>query len=353
MFRSLSGTLSDLASSASASLGFDSSSDDEDAFVARLEARSREERDGLDADGLDVYRALESLLRASRSAADAAAPRAVDPGLLRRVVATVTEDEGRRASVEHRAAVALKRVNKLLAWRESVRADSVLDEALPNAEHFHACWPVAVHPPDAFGHPVVAERISDIDPAGLTERVGDQATVLRHRVQIMEAVQRLKALESRRRTTSSSHNVWIIDLEGVTVSLFAGDVRAFILDLVKLCTSKYTDTLHAMWILNTPYVFRAVWGRRRDGAPKQHEGKDQDARTERARDQKRGGGAGGARRRSRRRGDAEDRNRPGRHARVLPGPRRERGGRARARARGASEGRASRRGGEMKTDHYT
>lgn len=54
-------------------------------------------------------------------------------------------------------------------------------------------------------------------------------------------------------------HVWIIDLEGVTVSLFAGDVRAFILDLVKLCTSKYTDTLHAMWILNTPYVFRAVW----------------------------------------------------------------------------------------------
>ena len=260
MFRSLSGTLSDLASSASASLGFDSSSDDEDAFVARLEARSREERDGLDADGLDVYRALEeSLLRASRSAADAAAPRAVDPGLLRRVVATVTEDEGRRASVEHRAAVALKRVNKLLAWRESVRADSVLDEALPNAEHFHACWPVAVHPPDAFGHPVVAERISDIDPAGLTERVGDQATVLRHRVQIMEAVQRLKALESRRRGHNVHKHVWIIDLEGVTVSLFAGDVRAFILDLVKLCTSKYTDTLHAMWILNTPYVFRAVW----------------------------------------------------------------------------------------------
>jgi hypothetical protein len=247
MFRSLSGTLSDLASSASASLGFDSSSDDEDAFVARLEARSREERDGLDADGLDVYRALESLLRASRSAADAAAPRAVDPGLLRRVVATVTEDEGRRASVEHRAAVALKRVNKLLAWRESVRADSVLDEALPNAEHFHACWPVAVHPPDAFGH------------AGLTERVGDQATVLRHRVQIMEAVQRLKALESRRRGHNVHKHVWIIDLEGVTVSLFAGDVRAFILDLVKLCTSKYTDTLHAMWILNTPYVFRAVW----------------------------------------------------------------------------------------------
>ena len=288
MFHSLSGTLSDLASSASASLGFDSSSDDEDAFVARLEARSREERDGLDADGLDVYRALESLLRASRSAADAAAPRAVDPGLLRRVVATVTEDEGRRASVEHRAAVALKRVNKLLAWRESVRADSVLDEALPNAEHFHACWPVA-HPPDAFGHPVVAERISDIDPAGLTERVGDQATVLRHRVQIMEAVQRLKALESRDGAQRAQARLDHRPRGGHRLALRRGcqgvhpGPRQALHEQVHGHPARDVDPQHAV------RVPRGV-GRRRDGAPKQHEGEDPDARTERARDQKRGGG---------------------------------------------------------------
>ena len=43
------------------------------------------------------------------------------------------------------------------------------------------------------------------------------------------------------------------------VSAFVGDVRAFVMDLVRLCTDKYTDTLHSMWLLNTPYVFRAVW----------------------------------------------------------------------------------------------
>ena len=31
------------------------------------------------------------------------------------------------------------------------------------------------------------------------------------------------------------------------------------MDLVRLCTDKYTDTLFSMWLLNTPYVFRAVW----------------------------------------------------------------------------------------------
>ena len=54
-------------------------------------------------------------------------------------------------------------------------------------------------------------------------------------------------------------HVWVIDLAGVGVSAFVGDVRAFVMDLVRLCTDKYTDTLHSMWLLNTPYVFRAVW----------------------------------------------------------------------------------------------
>jgi hypothetical protein len=43
------------------------------------------------------------------------------------------------------------------------------------------------------------------------------------------------------------------------VAHFTGDVRDFVLDLVKLCKEKYTDTLWTMWLVNAPLVFRAVW----------------------------------------------------------------------------------------------
>ena len=245
MFR----TLSDLAASASSSLGWSGDDGDDDAaFAARLEARLAEERDGLDEDGRSVAAALAERVDLTR----------VDPELVHRVVVEVREDHGRSSAPAKRAAKAETRLRKILRWREEVGADRILDEVLPHADAFHEHWPVSVHGPDDHGHPVVAERIADIRPEGLTARM-NAAAVLRHRVQIMEALAHLKRDERRRRGRGVHKHVWVIDLAGVGVSAFVGDVRAFVMDLVRLCTDKYTDTLFSMWLLNTPYVFRAVW----------------------------------------------------------------------------------------------
>ena len=81
-----------------------------------------------------------------------------------------------------------------------------------------------------------------------------------HRVQIMEALDHVK-----RRTAIAKghrlhkHAVWVIDLQGITTSHLTGSVRTFLYDLISLCQDKYTDTLHAMWLVNAPYVFRAMW----------------------------------------------------------------------------------------------
>ena len=245
MFR----TLSDLAASASSSLGWSGDDGDDDAaFAARLEARLAEERDGLDEDGRSVAAALAERVDLTR----------VDPELVHRVVVEVREDHGRSSAPAKRAAKAETRLRKILRWREEVGADRILDEVLPHADAFHEHWPVSVHGPDDHGHPVVAERIADIRPEGLTARM-NAAAVLRHRVQIMEALAHLKRDERRRRGRGVHKHVWVVDLAGVGASAFVGDVRAFVMDLVRLCTDKYTDTLHSMWLLNTPYVFRAVW----------------------------------------------------------------------------------------------
>ena len=117
---------------------------------------------------------------------------------------------------------------------------------------------VKVHGCDAFGHPIVAERIEDIAPEGLSRNM-DRAAVLRHRIQIMEAVAHLKRREAGRRGHELYKHIWVIDLAGIKVAHFTGDVRTFVLNLVQLCTERYTDTLFAMWLVNAPMVFRAVW----------------------------------------------------------------------------------------------
>jgi len=104
----------------------------------------------------------------------------------------------------------------------------------------------------------VAERIEDIATEGLARNM-DKAAVLRHRVQIMEAVGHLKRREGGRRGYALYKHIWVIDLAGLKVAHFTGDVRDFVLDLVKLCKEKYTDTLWTMWLVNAPLVFRAVW----------------------------------------------------------------------------------------------
>lgn len=183
---------------------------------------------------------------------------AADPDLLVRVVRSSTEIHGASSTPGELAAKACEHLEELLTWRCTHRVDAILDRELPFAEEFHASWPVTVHGCDAFGHPIVAERIEDIAPQGLSKNM-DKAAVLLHRVQIMEAVAHLKRREALRRGHPLYKHIWVIDLSGVKVTHFTGDARAFVLDLVQLCTERYTDTLFAMWLVNAPVAFRATW----------------------------------------------------------------------------------------------
>lgn len=183
---------------------------------------------------------------------------AADPDLLVRFVHASTENHAASTPPDDIAADACANLEHMLTWRRQRGVDAVLDRKLPFAEEFHASWPVTVHGCDGFGHPIVAERIEEIDPEGLSKNM-DQEAVLMHRVQIMEAVAHLKRREARRRGHPLYKHVWVIDLAGVKVAHFTGSVRTFVLDLIQLCQDKYTDTLFSMWLVNAPVVFRAVW----------------------------------------------------------------------------------------------
>jgi len=141
---------------------------------------------------------------------------AADPDLLVRILRSTAENHNHDASTptEERAAVACEDLEAVMMWRGAQGVDAILDTDLPFADEFHQSWPVTIHGCDAFGHPVVAERIEDIATEGLARNM-DKAAVLRHRVQIMEAVGHLKRREGGRRGYALYKHIWVIDLAGL------------------------------------------------------------------------------------------------------------------------------------------
>ena len=73
----------------------------------------------------------------------------------------------------------------------------------------------------------------------------------------------METLEYMKSRSQCAHRVYkhvcFIDLDGVTLSYFTGEVKKFMTELVKLLTHRYTDSLHLMYLVNTPVIFRVIW----------------------------------------------------------------------------------------------
>ena len=148
----------------------------------RIEERLDAERAGLNDDTKAVVRALGVLMPSIES---------VDDVLITRAVNAATEDYPSKPP-EYRAEKAGKEIEKILAWRAAQEVDSILERDLDNTEEFHRCWPVTTHGSDEFGHPIICERIVDIDAKGLEGPGFAKGLAMMHRVQIMEALDHVK-----------------------------------------------------------------------------------------------------------------------------------------------------------------
>lgn len=257
-----------------------SSVDADAAYAERVSARLRLERDGLDEDGLRV-------LKAVREIDDGSLIIDADDELIHRVIVTITEDYGTSATYVRRAKKCCERLLKILSWRRTLGADAIVSAVLPSSEEFHTHWPTFLAGADDHGHPVLVERVNDVNAEGL---LGSMTTeqVTAHRVQIMKALDKFKrrkdctgqvgssrwektsntteTKDQRKTRTLRKNNIhkqcMLIDLSNVSASgLLFSDTkrRLFLFSLPEMLTDKYPDTLHCAWIVNAPYSFRATW----------------------------------------------------------------------------------------------
>ena len=158
---------------------------------------------------------------------------------------------------EKYATSTVERARLVTAWRTENNVDELLEHSiLPESDCMYTNWPAYVHGQDFYGHPIVCEWPAHVSPEGLKSRM-TVAEILRHRIQVMETLEYMKS------RSQCAHRVYkhvcFIDLDGVTLSYFTGEVKKFMTELVKLLTHRYTDSLHLMYLVNTPVIFRVIW----------------------------------------------------------------------------------------------
>lgn len=208
---------------------------------------------------VDVHEAIKSMVTPT----DFTALKAMPYELFDRCVRTELQNNppGKTwtaSKVEKYASATLERARVVMSWRQENKVDELLQNSiLPESDCMYTHWPTYVHGRDAYGHPVVCEWPGKVNPEGLKSKMTTKE-ILRHRIQIMETLEYAKCANTQRAHTVYKH-ICIIDLENVALSAFTGEVKSFMVQLVTLLTHRYTDSLHLMYLVNTPVVFRVIF----------------------------------------------------------------------------------------------
>lgn len=153
-------------------------------------------------------------------------------------------------------AQAIQRLAATLAWRAGLSMDSAL--ARPH-------WPFGAikhHYPHAFhlygrrGEPVYYERPARADLAALTAAGITLDALLYHYALVTEF---LWTRVSAAQDGPLSQAITVLDLDGLRLRDFAGDVAAFVRRAAAFTGEHYPERAGVIYVLNAPASFGVVW----------------------------------------------------------------------------------------------
>ncbi|XP_057449832.1 phosphatidylinositol/phosphatidylcholine transfer protein SFH11 isoform X2 [Lotus japonicus] len=147
-----------------------------------------------------------------------------------------------------------------LKWRKEFRVDM-----LPKEFHFteytevKKCYPHGYHGVDRHGRPVYIERIGlvDLDKLG---QVTTHERFIRYHVSEQEKTLRVRfpacSLEAKRHIASTTS---ILDVNGIGMSNFSKPARYLFMEIQKIDSSYYPETLNKLFIINAGSGFKMLW----------------------------------------------------------------------------------------------
>jgi len=151
-----------------------------------------------------------------------------------------------------------KHFREYLQWRIENRVDELSATPQPRKEEFVRTWPHGLHGISKDQHIVYIDRPAKVNPSTFSQMFSF-AEYERIHIQTMELLCDAKDRLAVKLGRHNYKHVVIMDLDGFTMSHFSKKFYEPIKRLVNIDQSKYPETLHKMFIVNYPFLFKAVW----------------------------------------------------------------------------------------------
>ncbi|XP_027361995.1 phosphatidylinositol/phosphatidylcholine transfer protein SFH11 [Abrus precatorius] len=147
-----------------------------------------------------------------------------------------------------------------LKWRKEFRVDKLAEEfKFTEYNEVKKCYPHGFHGVDRFGRPVYIERIGMVDLNKLAQ-VTTFERFIKYHVSEQEKTLKVRfpacSLAAKRHIASTTS---ILDVNGVGMSNFSKPARYLFMEIQKIDSSYYPETLNQLFIINAGSGFRMLW----------------------------------------------------------------------------------------------
>ncbi|XP_049377116.1 phosphatidylinositol/phosphatidylcholine transfer protein SFH11 [Solanum stenotomum] len=147
-----------------------------------------------------------------------------------------------------------------LKWREEFHVDEISKEfKFEEFNEVKQCYPHGFHGVDRYGRPIYIDRIGMVNLTRLLEVTTTERFVKYH---VSEQEKTLNwrfpacSLAAKKHIAST---VSIVDVKDVGVSSFSKPARLLFLEIQKIDSHYYPETLHRLFIINAGSGFKVLW----------------------------------------------------------------------------------------------
>ncbi|KAK9277664.1 hypothetical protein L1049_007211 [Liquidambar formosana] len=147
-----------------------------------------------------------------------------------------------------------------LKWREDYGVDAIPKEfKYEEFKEVKKCYPHGFHGVDRYGRPVYIEKLGMVDLDAFSQVTTIERFVKYH-VSEQEKTLNLRypacSIAAKRHIASTTS---ILDVKGVGVSNFSKPARSLFMEIQKIDSNYYPETLHRVFIINAGSGFRVLW----------------------------------------------------------------------------------------------
>jgi len=149
-------------------------------------------------------------------------------------------------------------ITKALDWRKAQNVNTICDTKLPKRDEFKATWTTVISGRDPLGHLIQVDRLGKIDPGSLLKKFTVEEVQAQHTVN-----QELRGKIVEEHLTMTGKRIYkmvsVLDLDGVGMGHLGGSFTGPARSTVDIDQWFYPESVHKLYIINTPWVFRAIW----------------------------------------------------------------------------------------------